>query len=115
MTYDHNKVHHAALEHRGAGQLALHLHFQRPHDRMSLGLFFGDMAAYMQGPDAILMLPEFHKDGTVISLVPTQPTDEVRHFETASRKLGYDPPDGELPFMQEGSCAPITGASRMEH
>ncbi len=115
MTYDHNHVHHAALENRGAGQLALHLHFQRPHDRMTLGQFFGDLAAFMQGQDGILMRPEFHKDGAVISLVPLQPTSEIRYFEAASRHLGFEPPKGELPFMQEGSCFPINGTSRMEH
>jgi hypothetical protein len=115
VTYDHNHVHHAALENRGAGQLALHLHFQRPHDRMTLGQFFGDLAAFMQGQDGILMRPEFHKDGAVISLVPLQPTSEIRYFEAASRHLGFEPPKGELPFMQEGSCFPINGTSRMEH
>lgn len=115
MTYDPNHVHHAALENRGAGQLALHLHFQRAHDRMSLGLFLGDLATFMQGQDGILMLPEFHHDGAVISLVPQQPTSEIRYFEAASRQLGYDPPDGELPFIQAGSCLPIDGTSRMEH
>lgn len=115
MTYVPNTVQHAALESRGAGQLALHLHFERPHDRMSLGFFLGQLATYLQGQDGVFLLPEIHSGGEVISLVPNQPIAEVRHFETISRELGYDPPSGELSFIQRGSCLPIEGTSRLEH
>ena len=115
MTYDPNQVHHAALENRGAGQLALHIHFERPHTPMSMGLFLGDLAMFMQGPDGIIMVPELHNNGTVVCLVPIEPTNEVRYFEAVSRCVRYVPPTGELPFMQKGNCLPVDGTSRMEH
>lgn len=115
MTFEPNPVHHVALENRSAGQVALHIHFKRRHDRMTLGLFFGQLAVYMQGDDGIQMQPEIHPGGQIICLIPIQITGEERHFYAASRAVGYEPPNGVIPFMNEGSCSPITSPSFSRH
>jgi len=112
MTFTPNPVQHAALENRSAGIVVLHVHFERPHDHMSLGLVFGQIATFMQGEDGLLMNLEIHPGGEIISLIPIEAIGEERHFQAATRALDYEPPGGKLPFIQEGSCQPITNPSQ---
>lgn len=104
MTYEPNPVQHAVLENRSAGQVALHIHYTRPHSPQTFGLFLGNLAAFMQGSDGILMQTEISQGGEVICLVPVVPTNEVRHFKAAATELGYN---GPLDFIQEGDCSSV--------
>lgn len=110
-----NRVRHAALESRGAGIVALHLHYERPHDRETLGRFYCDFGNFIAGPNGIPMQAEIGQDGQIICLVPLKPTEEEEPFKAASTELGYPPPDGVLPFIQEGSCHPIEHVSLERH
>lgn len=112
---DLNPVCHGALENRGAGIVALHLHYERRHDKSSLGRFYRNLGTFMESPNGILMTTEVQKEGRVICLVPVDPIDVEQPLKAASIHMGWTPPDGILPFIQEGSCQPIEEPSHERH
>ena len=115
ISNDRIRVRHGALESRGAGITALHLHFDRRHTKLTLARFYRDLGIFMASPDGIPMQTEIRQKGEIICLVPLEPDGYEQPLKKASIHLGYTPPDGVLPFIQEGSCHPIDLPSTERH
>lgn len=100
-------VRHAALEHRGVGRLALHLHFARPLEATDHGIVLGELGAYVLNNKGPALTPEF--EGDIVRLSPA--LDAIRlddaDFKAAARHFGFVPPDGNLPFIGHGQCPGI--------
>lgn len=110
-----NRVRHAALESRGAGIVALHLHYEHPHTRQTLGRFYRSLGKFLSSRAGVYMKAEVEQGGQVICLIPLEPITEEGPFKAVSTELGYPPPDGILPFIQRGSCEPIETVSLERH
>ncbi len=111
MSQNLNKVGLAGLVRRN-GQVALHLHFERPHDGPSLGVFFREFGDFTLARPEDPMQPVIESDRSVITLVPLQPTEDLQLFTDASSHLGYD---GPLHFIDSDDCEPIDEVSRWTH
>lgn len=106
-----NQVSHGGLVRRD-GMVTVHLHYERPHDAPSLGVFYREFSDYHLRTGVIPMKADIGPDPSVIHLIPLVPTCEIGRLEEVSRAVGFD---GPLHFIDPDDCTLIQGTSHWEH
>lgn len=105
MSQNLNRVSHTGLVRRD-NRVALHLHFERPHDGPSLGVFFREFGDFTITKPEEPMQPVIEPSHDVITLVPLQPTRDLQVFMDASKYFGHE---GTLHFIDSDDCTTING------
>ncbi len=100
-------VRHAGLQHRrGAGNPALHLHFECPLETVHQAIILGELGTHALRPDGHVFSPEFRGEIVLLRPTPGEKRLDEAAFQAAARHFGFVSPDGDLPFIGQGQCPP---------